>query len=416
MPTLHEGCQEYDPMEHFVYGLKSPESRRQYPQRLKVFLDFLKLQGGLKEQAQRFWLKAKKDPKWSEESLMRFINFQKERAESGEISPSTVPNYYKATKLFCDMNEILLNWKKIAKGLPRGRQAANDRAPTEEEIQRLIEYPDRRIKPIVAVMVSSGIRVGAFDYLKWKHIVPLFDEQGELLVAKIIVNAGDNEEYYSFITPEAYKAIKDWMDFRSSYGEEVTGESWVMQDIWQTTNITYGANLGFASLPKKLKSSGIRRIIERALWEQGLRKPLPKGSRRHEWKAAHGFRKFYKTRTEQIMKPINVEITMGHNIGVSASYYKPSESEVMEDYLKAVDSLTINGTKFRLEKEMKKLSEKSTQNEHLINSELLIRRKETQKLRELDVLNSEAISVLSDRILTMSAEIEDLKSQRNITR
>jgi hypothetical protein len=51
--------------------------------------------------------------------------------------------------------------------------------------------------------------------------------------------------------------------------------------------------------------------IERAQWEQGIRKPLQKGVRRHEWKTAHGF---YKTRAEEAMKPINVEITMGHNI------------------------------------------------------------------------------------------------------
>ena len=63
---------------------------------------------------------------------------------------------------------------------------------------------------------------------------------------------------------------------------------------------------------------------------------------------AHGFRKFYKSRAEQVMKPINVEITMGHNIGVSASYYKPTDHEVMEDYLKAVDSLTINSDKLIL--------------------------------------------------------------------
>lgn len=31
------------------------------------------------------------------------------------------------------------------------------------------------------------------------------------------------------------------MEFRVSYGENITGESWVMRDIWQTTNITYGA-------------------------------------------------------------------------------------------------------------------------------------------------------------------------------
>ena len=106
-----------------------------------------------------------------------------------------------------------------------------------------------------------------------------------------------------------------------------------MRDIWQTTNIKYGAKLGLATARKKLKNSGIKRLLERALWEQGIRQTLADGVRRHEWKAAHGFRKFYKTHAEQVMKPINVELTLGHNIGIWASYYKPNENEVLEDYL-----------------------------------------------------------------------------------
>jgi hypothetical protein len=42
------------------------------------------------------------------------------------------------------------------------------------------------------------------------------------------------------------------------------------------------------------------------------------------------------------MKPINVELTMGHNIGVSASYYKPQEHEVLEDYLTTTDQSLSN--------------------------------------------------------------------------
>jgi hypothetical protein len=165
---------------------------------------------------------------------------------------------------------------------------------------------------------------------------------GETIAAKLIVYAGDREQYYTFITPEAYSALREWVEFRVSHGEKITPESWLMRDLWQTTNIGYGAKLGLATAPRKLKSSGIKRILERALWEQGIREPLTPGVRRHEWKAAHGFRKFYKSHTEQVMRPINVEITMGHDIGLSGSYYRPKEKEVLEDYLKAIDVLTIN--------------------------------------------------------------------------
>jgi hypothetical protein len=76
----------YDPMEAFIYALKAPESRRQYPRRLKPFLDYIGLEGTLQEQATQFWLKAKQNIKWAEDNLMQFIRFQKCRAESGKIS------------------------------------------------------------------------------------------------------------------------------------------------------------------------------------------------------------------------------------------------------------------------------------------------------------------------------------------
>jgi hypothetical protein len=57
------------------------------------------------------------------------------------------------------MNDLDLRWKKIRVGLPKSRDSANDRAPSIEEIRKLIEYLDRRIKVIVAIMISSGIRL-----------------------------------------------------------------------------------------------------------------------------------------------------------------------------------------------------------------------------------------------------------------
>ena len=74
-------------------------------------------------------------------------------------------------------------WKKITRGLPKGKKYADDRIPTLEEIRKVVEYPDRRIKAIVYTMASSGIRIGAWDYLQWGHIRPI-EKDDEIIAAK----------------------------------------------------------------------------------------------------------------------------------------------------------------------------------------------------------------------------------------
>jgi hypothetical protein len=41
------------------------------------------------------------------------------------------------------------------------------------EIHKLLEHPDRRIKIIVLTMISSGMPAGSWDYLQWKHVIPI---------------------------------------------------------------------------------------------------------------------------------------------------------------------------------------------------------------------------------------------------
>jgi flagellar capping protein FliD len=169
-----------------------------------------------------------------------------------------------------------------------------------------------------------------------------------------------------------------------------------MRDIWQTTNVDYGTRSGLATYPKKFKSSGIKRLLERALIEQGVRHPLQNGAKRHEWKAAHGFRKFYKSRAEQVMKPINVEKTMGHNIGVFRLYYKPTQREVMEDYLKAVEILTIDNDSAALQKEVAELQQKSKDNEYIIRGKLQEKDEEMKSMKQqVDSMQSQIQSLMS---------------------
>ena len=220
-----------NPVQNFFFALKAPESKRQYPKRFEKFLDYLKLEGTFEDKALSLYEKSIENHQWLTNKLVEFAQYQKQRAQKGEIAESTIPNYFKAIKLFCIMNDIIINWQKLNKGIPRGNSAAEDRAPTIEEIQKLLEYPDRRIKPIVLILLSSGIRVGAFETLRWKHIIPIKDDKGNIVAARMTVYPGDKEEYFTFITPEAYGAIKEWMDLRESFGEKINQDSWVMLQL-----------------------------------------------------------------------------------------------------------------------------------------------------------------------------------------
>lgn len=202
-----------DPLTSFLYALKSSEAKRQYRARLMKLFDYLEIENiavnhrdksalkdKLERQAKIFLERARTNEKWAVVSISRFIEYLKTRQEKGEITAGTIKNYYRSIKLFSEMNDLNLKWKRISIGLPGAIHSSNDRAPTIEEIRKLVDYPDRRIKVIVSMMMSSGIRLGAWDYLKLKDVIPISDEKGDVIAAKLIAYSGEPEEYFTYIS------------------------------------------------------------------------------------------------------------------------------------------------------------------------------------------------------------------------
>jgi 4'-phosphopantetheinyl transferase EntD len=83
------------------------------------------------------------------------------------------------------------------------------------------------------------------------------------------------------------------------------------------------------------------------------------------------------------MKPINVETLMGHSTGISDSYYRPTEKELLDDYLNVVDHLTI-----RKESTFKA---------------------EVEHVKERGSMNEDAIATLSDQVMKLMVEVQQLK-------
>jgi hypothetical protein len=355
-------------LSRFEYGIKSDATRQKYSKRLELFFDYYNIEGNSLEQKSNNFLKVIKNGKNIQkltDLIITYMSYHLNRVQKSEISTSTVRNYYKPIKLFCEMNNIVLNWKIISKGIPTAPENSNDRIPTLDEVLELLKYPDRRIKPIALTMISSGIRVGAWQWLKWKHIIPIYDKDNHVTAAKILVYDGEPEQYFSFITPEAYFSLKEWMEFREKQGEIITGESWLMRDIWNTARIISSVkelNLkgatGLISVPRKADSNAIRQIFTRAWKIQNIRDAAVK--KRHEFKSTHCFRKYFETNALKSMKLLNVKMFMGHDTGLEKSYYKPSEKELLDDYLRAVDFLSI-GNETKIQSKINELTEKQNE-------------------------------------------------------
>jgi hypothetical protein len=98
--------------------------------------------------------------------------------------------------------------------------------------------------------------------------------------------------------------------------------------------------------------------MERAIRSQGIEKIRKKGTNyntRREWKILHGFRKFFNSvLVNANVNHIKKEKMMGHDTRLENNYFKPNEEDLLSEYLKVVDLLTMN-EEFRLRKKIEKL-------------------------------------------------------------
>ena len=70
------------------------------------------------------------------------------------------------------------------------------------------------------------------------------------------------------------------------------------------------------------------------------------------------------------MNTLIVEFLMGHDIGLAESYFKPTEQAMLEEYVKAVDQLTINNDTMKVQKKIAELQKRSSDSEYILKAKL----------------------------------------------
>ena len=156
--------------DNFTITIKSNATRTVYRNNLNLFMQFL----GITDYNQLLKINA-------EDAIKQYIIYLKEK-----VSSATLHNRIAAIYHFYTMNDVILNKTKISKYKGEFRRVKSDRAYSHEEIQKMLEMADLRMKIVILLMASSGLRSGSIADLRLRNL-----EENKLTVYE-----NTNEEYF----------------------------------------------------------------------------------------------------------------------------------------------------------------------------------------------------------------------------
>jgi len=270
-----------------------------------------------------------------------------------QVGPNSVSTYIKPLKTFLEVNgyENKIKWKQITKLYPERIKLSGASAWQTEEVKKMLDTTNSlKNKAVINFLASSGVRVGAVTDLKLSHITDMPDN-----CKMVLVYEDTKDEYVTFLTPEASRALDDYLDQRRSDGEMLNGDSPLFRSRY-----TIG---GIKSRPSSTKSFQL--IIIRAIRNANLRGDIKNG--RYKTQAVHGFRKRYNT-ILKLNKNVNdnaIEKMLGHKNGLDGVYLQITNEKLFEEFRAGIADLTIDPT----QRQQVKITELETKNQRIENLE-----------------------------------------------
>jgi integrase len=264
-------------------------------------------------------------------------------------SYSTQNNMLAALQKFAVVYDIPnINFKHIRQYMGENIANHQDRPYNKEELQKMIEISTPRMKAIILLMLSSGCRVGALPEMK---VGDLKKHEKERLYQIRVYSSSKKDAYTAFCSVEATQAIDKMLELRKGKGEIIKPESPLFRSDLEREG------------PKAITKNAINQLMFRLLRQTGIRKPSKDRYQRQGTMLTHSFRKLANTAFVRAgVKPVVVEMLLGHDTGLQANYLRLSEDELLAEYQKAMDLVTVSE-----EKELRvKVQNLQMQNDQLV--------------------------------------------------
>lgn len=121
--------------ELFINSLRSQYTKRVYTIVFKKYMDFIGKNDPF----------CKNNPRLIEHKIIDFIISLRDKG----LGHSAISNYVKAIIAFYKINDFILNTEKVSKFIPEYRKMKKDRAYTHQEIHRLLDFADERLRVVI---------------------------------------------------------------------------------------------------------------------------------------------------------------------------------------------------------------------------------------------------------------------------
>ena len=398
---------------NFIYSIKTEVSRQTYIKCLKYYMNFLGV-NTLKELVSK-----DKPQKIIESDIKAYLIYLRNQKK---ISYVTASLYLTTVRKFYHVNsDYNFKWDLITSYLGNDdtdndndneiqynnsdlieEEAAEqqDRPYSRAEIKQMFNAAqDIRVKIIISLMISSGLRYGAVNIL---NIGDLEKIEKYNLYQITAYPKSKKFKYYTFCSPECSALIDSYLEYRKSKGEILKPSSPLIREQFNTKDKLKVNN------PRHLTLTTFRFLVNDVLTRYtNLRKKLvfdyenKRKRGRNPTMLTHGMRKFFTVEcTKAGVYHEIVEKMLGHKLpGVRGHYllFDPPAllegTNNMKGYVVAVNELTIND-EYRLSKQVDELIEKKQETEYIIKGQLQeMIEKDKEKDKQIEILTKQVKNI-----------------------
>ena len=296
-----------------------------------------------------------------------------------KLKKSAINTMLAGPELFFEMNRKIWHKKLVRKGIKNDEGVKGGREPaTDEDIQSMLDVTKTvRDKAIIHFLSSTGSRpAGITDpILRMKHLVKM---PSNCYAVKIYDES--NEGYWSFLTPEARKALDKYFNWRKMIRREEFNEE---------TPIF--ANFSKNAKNPHMSEMTMRKIVERIIKKSAIKR-IKNGSK-YDKATFIMFRKRFngKLKMENQVNSNIAEKLMAHKRGLDGTYLQPTKEECFEEFGKAIHVLTIDPTERQkqiIDQKEKKITELSKKDDKI---QELARKLEEYQKRDLSDKDADKI-------------------------